>query len=635
MKLKQLILKNFRGYKDKTVIIFDELTTFVGQNDIGKTTILEALDIFFNDKKAVNFISKDDFNINSNEKNMLIGTVFDNLPKNIIIDSEVKTTFKDEYLLNENKQLEIYKYYTGSGLSKVCINAYHPAHIDLKDLLNLKIAELQKKAKELNIEEKYNGKFSSSIRQAIRNKISDKKMENQLITVYKNKIEDTGGKAIWERLQEYLPTYSLFQSDRKNEEKDREVQTPMKAAIQRIIKDEVLQEKLSEIKDIVQKASQEIANSTISKLKEMNEEIADELKSNFEDPKWENAFNFTITSDDNIPLNKRGSGVRRLILLNFFRAEAERKRSTENPPSIIYGFEEPETSQHPNHQKMLIDAFMDLSKKDDTQIILTTHSPAIGRLLPVESLRSIVRDGQNLRISSSENGENIITEIADSLGILPNIKIENTINVNTAVCVEGSTDIEFLKNISQIPELKSIVDLKTEEKCILIFLGGSSIQYWVNNDYLKNLNLNEIHIYDSDSNSTEPKNRNKYRNYIIDINKRGGYNKGFTTNKAEIENYIHPELIEDEYKIKTCYKENDWLGKWDKSNPAKLVDSETKKIKEAGGTIKLVSERIAKKELCEILSKKLTKNHLEELDAFEEIKLWFEAIRESITNTNP
>ena len=47
---------------------------------------------------------------------MLIGTVFDNLPKNIIIDSEVKTTFKDEYLLNENKQLEIYKSYTGSGL---------------------------------------------------------------------------------------------------------------------------------------------------------------------------------------------------------------------------------------------------------------------------------------------------------------------------------------------------------------------------------------------------------------------------------------------------------------------------------------------------------------------------------------
>ena len=34
----------------------------VGNNDIGKSTILEALDIFFNDKSAVNKISFDDLN---------------------------------------------------------------------------------------------------------------------------------------------------------------------------------------------------------------------------------------------------------------------------------------------------------------------------------------------------------------------------------------------------------------------------------------------------------------------------------------------------------------------------------------------------------------------------------------------
>ena len=48
MKLKTVYLKNFRCYKDEVSIEFDELTTFVGKNDIGKSTVLEGLEIFFN-----------------------------------------------------------------------------------------------------------------------------------------------------------------------------------------------------------------------------------------------------------------------------------------------------------------------------------------------------------------------------------------------------------------------------------------------------------------------------------------------------------------------------------------------------------------------------------------------------------
>lgn len=48
MKLKTIYLKNFRCYKDEVCIEFDDLTTFVGKNDIGKSTILEGLEIFFN-----------------------------------------------------------------------------------------------------------------------------------------------------------------------------------------------------------------------------------------------------------------------------------------------------------------------------------------------------------------------------------------------------------------------------------------------------------------------------------------------------------------------------------------------------------------------------------------------------------
>ena len=47
MKIKNVAIKNFRGYSDEINSDFEDLTAFVGKNDIGKSTILEALDIFF------------------------------------------------------------------------------------------------------------------------------------------------------------------------------------------------------------------------------------------------------------------------------------------------------------------------------------------------------------------------------------------------------------------------------------------------------------------------------------------------------------------------------------------------------------------------------------------------------------
>ena len=53
MKLKQLKLKNFRGYNSDTYLEVSDLTALIGKNDAGKSTILEALEIFFNNKLVV------------------------------------------------------------------------------------------------------------------------------------------------------------------------------------------------------------------------------------------------------------------------------------------------------------------------------------------------------------------------------------------------------------------------------------------------------------------------------------------------------------------------------------------------------------------------------------------------------
>ena len=47
MLIKAVIFENFRAYKTRTVVPVSGLTAFIGKNDAGKSTILEALDIFF------------------------------------------------------------------------------------------------------------------------------------------------------------------------------------------------------------------------------------------------------------------------------------------------------------------------------------------------------------------------------------------------------------------------------------------------------------------------------------------------------------------------------------------------------------------------------------------------------------
>lgn len=52
MKIKNVAIKNFRGYSDEINSDFEDLTAFVGKNDIGKSTIL----IFFGIRRAQLFL---------------------------------------------------------------------------------------------------------------------------------------------------------------------------------------------------------------------------------------------------------------------------------------------------------------------------------------------------------------------------------------------------------------------------------------------------------------------------------------------------------------------------------------------------------------------------------------------------
>jgi len=391
MKICKLSLKNFRGYKDEVVINFSDLSAFVGKNDVGKSTILDALDIFFNDGKGSVKLDKDDINkyaVLEDDVETRISACFRDLPDKIIIDATNETTLQSEYLINSNNQLEIIKKYTNAGVAKVFVNAFHPTNPECSDLLAKKNTELKSLIDKQGIK-CANKSINSVMRKAIWNEHSNNlQLEEVEIDITKG---DT--KSIYDKVTNFLPLYTLFQSDRKNSDSDDEVQDPLQNAAKQILSDVGLKLKLSEIANEVEAKLKEVSDRTLDKLREMNPDVANSLNPvipHSDSLKWIDVFKkVSISGDDDIPINKRGSGVKRLVLLNFFRAEAERRRRERNSASIIYAIEEPETSQHTEHQKMMIQAFLELSKVPNTQIIITTHSASLVKELDFENLRLI------------------------------------------------------------------------------------------------------------------------------------------------------------------------------------------------------------------------------------------------------
>lgn len=174
MKIHSLKIKNFRGYRDEISITFDDLTVFVGKNDIGKSTILEALDIFFNDGKGVIKIDKSDVNIaetRAGNQDIDISICYSELPESIVIDSTVETSLQNEYLLNEEGYLEVKKRYKNGGTAKVFIEAFHPTNNKCSELLLKKNADLKRIVREEEIECE-NQTINAELRKSIWNRFS-------------------------------------------------------------------------------------------------------------------------------------------------------------------------------------------------------------------------------------------------------------------------------------------------------------------------------------------------------------------------------------------------------------------------------------------------------------------------------
>jgi len=531
MKLRELKLKNFRGYREQITLSIDDLTVLIGRNDAGKSSLLDALDIFFNDAA----ISPEDACVNGDPLDVRICCTFSELPEEVVLDEQHPSSLQNEYLVREDGLFEVCKVYNCSvakpKIARIFAAARHPSTPGTEDLLGLKINLLKARAQELGVSfEGVNQTIKTEIRQAIWSRTADLEIACSEVD-----LTTETGKIVWDRIQERLPVFALFKSDRPSTDQDGEAQDPMKAAIKEAVRGHEAQ--LNDLISTVKLELEAVARKTVEKIQEMSPDLAASLTPTVKNKAWDSLFTVSLAGDEGISINKRGSGTRRLVLLNFFRAKAE-DASQSKGTGTIYAIEEPETSQHPNYQLMLLEAFSELTRQGIAQVLLTTHTPTLARKVDRNLLRFIDR----------ENGRPVIREgchddtlqaIKSTLGVLPDH------DVLVFVGVEGKWDIEFLKRVATIfrqvdPTIPDLADAEARGLLVFIPLGGSSMELWTSR--IANLNRPEVYITDRDN---APPANPKYDAQISLWNARPGC-QAFCTGKKELENYLHPDAIRSE-----------------------------------------------------------------------------------------
>ena len=313
------------------------------------------------------------------------------------------------------------------------------------------------------------------------------------------------------------------------------------------------EEQLEMLSQSVQAEVTALLLDVVARLAEVAPELAASLTPTDPQPIWSKAFsNLQFEDENGVPLAKRGSGTRRLVLLSFFRATAEKGIEEDVPETGIYrrgvitAVEEPETALHADLQADIIAALQDVGELPHRQVLLTTHSSNLIRLIPAKSIRYITGEKFScVCVSVQEDGDatNLLAELNKSLGVFTDH------NVRCFVLIEGRNDVVGLKNLTRTLSLNSAHGVRSfaslEEAGLISFMpigGGGNASLWASN--LSPFRRDEVHIMDCERSGPTDSLKGEMTALIARADARRHV---YVLARREMENYLTDGAILDVY----------------------------------------------------------------------------------------
>ncbi|WAM36519.1 ATP-dependent nuclease [Caldicellulosiruptor acetigenus] len=354
MKIKSVHIHNFRSIKDGKFDLYD-YNVLVGSNNSGKSNVLTALRIFYEDE--IKYDENSDFpKFKTDDNESWIEIEY------VLSEEEVKS-IKKEYVY-DNNMLKVRKYLKSEDRNKV-------------------------KANQSNIYAYENGKLSENLFYGARN-ISQAKLGTVIYIpalATTNETLKTTGPSPFRKLLNLI----IKELSKKSKSFQRLYEEFEKFNIS--LKNEETEDGLS-LKNIENKINNSLRewnvkfNVNIEPIGP-DEVIKSLVKTNFIDE--------TLNKEKNV--TQYGLGLQRHLIYTLIRIASQIERETEeesnnkkdfSPDFTLILFEEPELFLHPTQQEILNVGLRNLASEENHQVLITTHSP-IFVSKNIEEVSSIIK----------------------------------------------------------------------------------------------------------------------------------------------------------------------------------------------------------------------------------------------------
>lgn len=402
MRVTKVKLKNFRLLKDVEIQL-DKLTTIiVGKNNSGKTSFIEGINLFINNKKQ---ICSDDFNIetlkefmNSKEKEipkieLYLTFEYDDIIDNLENINPFITTLKDENIIET-----LFEYSPRNN----SIFLEKSKDLDFENLKNLIEKEYLIKRRPYKGDEE----FDEVIEKDITNLFSFFTIEAQ------RSLDDSNGVSR-NKFSQIFNNHYEKQLKEDNEDMIKQLK--------------IIEKQINKSNSKLDELLLEFFNAFIESFKEFGFPGLNEgnikIKSNLEISNiLKNMLKIYYENEDVLlPEKYNGLGYSNLLyiitkILSFQIINQEKNNSM----LCLIGIEEPEAHMHPQMQKVFIEKINGFLEKQkfNCQIIITTHSTEIISSSELKNIRYFSKDAgktlikdliefnpNNLNISNKENLE--------------------------------------------------------------------------------------------------------------------------------------------------------------------------------------------------------------------------------------
>ncbi|MGX4607607.1 ATP-dependent nuclease [Priestia sp. JNUCC 25] len=404
MRLVKVNILNYKSIKYQEVDV-SELNCLVGQNNSGKSTILDAIQSFYGEKD----LSDEDHYMGTKDQ------------------IEIELCFSHSF----NKE-EVSDFFYD-------LESYRPDSVIEEQSILVRRAETA----ELAVEKGYL-KFILIRKYGHRN-------SKLHITFYGEKIN-------FEKLKLYIPPLFVISAIRNPETEAKALKNSMfQQLLERILSGWEDSHQISIPTDQRKFSYKELKRLMLDNLKLMLNPIINKINTYFQSNLRTDSLslnvqvNFTSETtteykirtfliDKNFP-NKEidilscGTGLQNIMILSLLQTLLTFQS---NINQSILLFEEPEVYLHPSLQRKMINALKDLSLNN--QVFFTTHSPVIVSEVNQRNILHITKDKVSLQTNISNS---YATEIINDLGIKPS----DILNKNHIIFVEGKDDETLIKEL--------------------------------------------------------------------------------------------------------------------------------------------------------------------------------------------